>query len=66
MSFVFTFWYFVIIALVAAIAACLLIFFKMDKKDRVMIDEFIKNSQVQNEAQPVAEENKEVEENKAE
>lgn len=45
MSFVFSFWYIVMILLVAGIAACLVVFFKMDKKDRVLIDEFIKEAQ---------------------
>ena len=49
MAFVFSVWYFVMIALVAGIVASLLVFFKMDKKDRVMIDEFVKNAQVQTE-----------------
>lgn len=45
MTFVFTSWYFVILALVAGIAACLVIFLKMDKQDRVFIEEFIKENQ---------------------
>ena len=59
MAFVFTAWYFVLIALVAGIAACLVVFFKMDKKDRVMIEEFVKEAQAQAQpAEPVAEVNK--------
>ncbi len=46
MTFVFTFWYFVIFALVAGIVACLVVFFKMDKKDRELIKEFV-NEQTQ-------------------
>jgi uncharacterized membrane-anchored protein YhcB (DUF1043 family) len=49
MAFVFSVWYFVMIALVAGIVASLVVFFKMDQKDRVMIDEFVKNAQVQTE-----------------
>jgi len=45
MSFVFTSWYFVILALVAGIAACLIVFLKMDKQDRVLIEEFVKENQ---------------------
>ena len=45
MTFVFSAWYFVMLALVAGIAACLVVFFMMDKKDKVMIDKFIKDSQ---------------------
>lgn len=45
MTFVFTSWYFVVLALVAGIATSLIIFFKMDKKDRVLIDEFVKENQ---------------------
>ena len=41
MAFVFSFWYFVMIALVAGIAACLVIFFRMDKQDKVLIEKFI-------------------------
>ena len=49
MAFVFSVWYFVILAIVAGIVACLLVFFNMDKKDRVMIDKFIKDNQPQEE-----------------
>ena len=62
MSFVFSFWYFVIIALIAGIVACLVIFFKMDKKDSVLIDAFINSQQQANTEQPkqetIKEENK--------
>ncbi len=47
MAFVFTSWYFVLIALVAGIVACITIFIKMDKKDRAMIKEFVENNQSQ-------------------
>lgn len=45
MAFVFSFWYFVMIALVAGVAACLVIFFRMDKQDKVMIEKFISEAQ---------------------
>ena len=44
MTFVFTFWYFVMILLVGGVAASLVVFFKMDKKDKVLIEEFIKEA----------------------
>lgn len=53
MAFVFTSWYFVMIALVAGIVACVFYFIKMDKQDRVMIDKFIKENQPQEEVAPV-------------
>ena len=53
MSFVFSFWYIVMLLLVAGIVACLVVFFKMDKKDKVLIENFIKES---TEEQPTAEE----------
>ena len=53
MEFVFSFWYIIMILLVLGIVACLVVFFMMDKKDRVLIDNFIKestaNSQSENE-----------------
>lgn len=48
MTFVFTSWYFVILALIAGIVACLLVFFKMDKTDKAMIKEFVEDSQTNN------------------
>ena len=53
MAFVFTSWYFVMIALIAGIVACVFYFIKMDKQDRVMIDKFIKENQLQEEVAPV-------------
>ena len=47
MAFVFSPWYFVMIALVVGIVACLAVFFKMDKKDKEIIQEFIEKSQSQ-------------------
>ena len=44
MAFAFTSWYFVILALVAGIVASLIIFLKMDKKDKALIDEFVKEN----------------------
>ena len=45
MEFVFTAWYFVILVLVLGIAACLVVFFMMDKKDKALINDFVKQSQ---------------------
>ena len=47
MAFVFSFWYFVMIALVAGIVACLVIFFKMDKKDKELIAQLVKDSEAE-------------------
>ncbi|MBQ9795679.1 MAG: hypothetical protein IJW36_01780 [Clostridia bacterium] len=61
MAFVFSFWYIIAILLVAGIAACLVVFFKMDKKDTILIDEFIKSQQPAEETkaeETVVEENK--------
>jgi len=49
MEFVFSVWYFIAIALVAGIVACLVVFIKMDKKDKALIDKFIKEAEVQGE-----------------
>ena len=51
MAFVFTSWYFVILALVAGIVASLIIFLKMDKKDKALIDEFVKENQPKEEVE---------------
>ena len=51
MEFVFSAWYFVIIALVIGIVVCVFLFVKMDKKDRVLIDQFIKETQSANEVE---------------
>ncbi len=45
MAFVFSFWYIVMALLVAGITACMIVFVKMDQKDRVLIEEFIKAQQ---------------------
>lgn len=60
MAFVFSVWHIIAVLLVAGIAACFVVFFKMDKKDRVLIDEFIKAQQPAEEApaQETAEEPK--------
>ncbi len=47
MTFVFSFWYFVILALVAGVVACIIVFFKMDKKDKELIKNFVEESQNQ-------------------
>lgn len=52
MSFVFSIWYIVAAVLVAGIVACFVVFLKMDKKDRILIDEFIKAQQPAEEVQP--------------
>lgn len=52
MSFVFTTWYFIMLILVAGIVASLVIFFKMDKKDKIMIEQFVKDSQAQEQTKP--------------
>lgn len=44
MAFVFSSWYIVMFLLVAGIVASLFVFFKMDKKDKIMIEQFIKDS----------------------
>ena len=48
MTFVFSIWYIVALVLAAAVVACLVVFFKMDKKDSVIIKEFV-DSQTQEE-----------------
>lgn len=58
MTFVFSIWYIVALVLAAAVAACLIIFFKMDKKDSVIIKEFV-DSQTQEESNQEVETNKE-------
>lgn len=44
MAFVWSSWYIVMILLVAGIAACLTVFFFMDKKDKVLLDNFVKDA----------------------
>lgn len=44
MTFVFSFWYIVLALLAVGIVAAIIAFVKMDKKDRVLIDNFIKES----------------------
>ena len=44
MTFVFSPWYFVLILLVAAIVASIIVFIRMDKTDRKIIDKFVKES----------------------
>ena len=52
MAFVFSPWYFVMIALVVGIIACLVVFFRMDKKDKEIIKDFLEESQKQVEEEP--------------
>ena len=47
MAFVFSPWYFVMIVLVIGIVACLFVFFKMDKQDKVLIKNFLAENQKQ-------------------
>ena len=44
MTFVFSFWYIVIAVLVLGIAGCVTGFILMDKKDRIIIKEFVDSS----------------------
>ena len=45
MAFVFSWWYIVMAVLVVGIVACMVVFFRMDKKDTLLIKEFIQDSQ---------------------
>lgn len=47
MTFVFSFWYIVLALLVAGIVACVVLFVKMDKKDQVLINDFLKSNAVE-------------------
>lgn len=51
MSFVFSFWYIVALALVAGTAAIVFVLVKMDKKDKALINEFIATSQAEQPAE---------------
>ena len=66
MEFVFSAWYFVMIALVVGIAVCVTLFVLMDKKDKVLIKEFIESAQSNNESEPVKETENTSSENKSE
>ena len=44
MFFVYSNWYIVLAILIIAIIALAVVFFKMDKKDRALIEEFIANN----------------------
>ncbi len=46
MYFVYSSWYIVLALLLVAIIALIVTFIMMDKKDRVLIEEFVKNSAV--------------------
>ncbi len=48
MTFVWTPWYIVMALCVVGIVVSLVFFFRMDKKDRIIIDKFLKDSEVQN------------------
>jgi len=45
MTFVYSNWYIVMALLVVAIVALVVIFIKMDKKDRTLINDFVKSMQ---------------------
>ena len=49
MIFVYSQWYIVMALLVAAIVSLIVVFIKMDKKDRVLISDFVKSMQENNE-----------------
>ena len=44
--------------LVVCIAACITVFVMMDKKDKVLIDEFVKNASTEQKAEKVSTEEK--------
>ena len=44
MAFVFSFWYIVMAVLAVGVVACIMVFFNMDKKDKEIIDNFVKES----------------------
>ena len=52
MAFVFSAWYIVAALLVAGIATCVFLFFKMDKEDKVIINKFLNDSQNQEAEEP--------------
>ena len=60
MEFVFSPWYFVMIALVVGIAVSVFFFIKMDKKDKVLIENFVKEAQTTTETE--VDDNKQVSE----
>lgn len=62
MTIVYSHWYIVMALLIAAIVALIVVFVKMDKKDRVIIKEFVDSMQQGNDQvqpEPVKEENSE-------
>ena len=62
MAFVFSSWYIVAAILVVGIAVCLFMFFKMDRQDKVIIKNFLEESQKQ-EVEASSEEISDIEEN---
>lgn len=56
MTFVFSFWYIILALLIAGVVASILIFIKMDQKDRVLIDNFIKESTAEEKKEEVEKE----------
>ena len=63
MAFVFSLWYIVALVLVLGIAASLYVYFRMDKQDKILINNFVKEAQEQSApAEEKAEEKVEVQE----
>ena len=42
MTFVFSVWFIIAAILLVGVVACMVVFFKMDKKDRQILDKFVK------------------------
>ena len=64
MFWVYSSWYIVLAILIVAVIALIIAFFKMDKKDRILIQEFIaKNSEEQSNAVEIKPESDETKEN---
>ncbi len=58
MYFVWSWWYLVLLFLVAGIVAMSVVFFKMDKKDRVLMKEFVEASSEKEEQKQEVKSNK--------
>lgn len=52
MAFVFSWWYIVAIVLVLGIVASLVVYFYMDKQDKVLINNFVASANEEQPAQP--------------
>ena len=66
MEFVFSVWYFVMIALVVGVAVCITLFVIMDKKDKALIKEFVESAQSNADNTPAKETEVTVDNNKVE